>query len=121
MAAAARVAQAAQRPTFDLPDAFARQPKLLADFFQCIRAAVFQPESEAQNSRLARAQGREPLALFIERGRMPARHRICGEDARDGGSHEDRCRVESAASRPRRTSSRVRAGSKSRLWNPVTS
>src|SRR5690606_14192556 len=67
LARAARMPQAAQRLALDLADALARQPELLPDFFQRVRAAVLQAEAQPQNARLASGQRAEHfLNLFAQ-------------------------------------------------------
>ena len=67
LAAAARMAQLAQRLRLDLADALAGHFELFADFFERAAAAIVQPEAQAQHLSLALGQAAERvLDLLLE-------------------------------------------------------
>ncbi len=61
LAAAAGVAQLAQRLGFDLADALARDLEALAYFFQRVLGAVFEAETHLDDTLFARGEGAENL------------------------------------------------------------
>jgi hypothetical protein len=65
LAAAARMAQAAQGHAFNLADALARQAELLPYFLQRVGPTVHQPETQPQDAGLARAERAQHLFHFI--------------------------------------------------------
>src|SRR5204863_10168373 len=67
LAAAAGVAQLAERLGLDLADALARDREILADLFERVLAAVAQAEAHLDDLLLARSQGLEQgLGLVLE-------------------------------------------------------
>ena len=56
MAGARRVAQFAQRLSFNLAKALARDGEHMADFFEGVRIAIFKAETHADNAFFARTE-----------------------------------------------------------------
>ena len=65
MAGAGGMPQLSQRLGFDLPDAFARDVELLADFFQRMLASTFEAEVQSKHLCVTRGQRSQGLLDFI--------------------------------------------------------